>query len=204
MGAGLLLAASPAWADVRVDTATPDWVTNDGTDKVTCTTGTSCGLNIQSYLPPVWGCYSETTAGVTLSFTQCQTYARGAVTATKVPNGPCVLTMIHALEVSFVSGIDSSIGGTWHQEATFVPVDNTAVGTTKYHVTMHGSGPFEGQTVGAGSLYGTFDLNFPAPGVLRSSCKSAGAGTLIPTLNDTENRFDGSVLHVDADSVQQR
>jgi len=79
--------------------------------------------------------------------------------------------------------------------------DVSSVGTTKYHVVMHGSGPFENQSVCAGSLYGEFDLTFPAPGLLRS-CKSAAAGKLIPTLNATQSSFDGSVLHIDADSVQ--
>lgn len=200
--AGLLFVAVgvPARADVYEDTATPDWIT-DTTDRVSCTSGTRCSLNIQSYTTD-WGCYSEVVAGVPFAETYCQTFASGAVTATKVPNGPCALTMINSLQVSFVSGVNTSIGGTWHQSATFVPVDNTSVGTTRYHVTMYGGGGYESASVGAGALYGEFDLTFPAPGVLRSSCKSAAAGTLVPTLNDSMGRDDGTVVHLSADSVQ--
>jgi hypothetical protein len=196
-----LLAGSPAKADVNVDTATPDWII-DSTDHVNCTNGSSCSLNLASWTTD-WGCYSETLSGVTFSDTFCQTFASGTVTATKAPNAPCSLTMINSLQISFVSGVNPSVGGTWHQAATFVAVDSTSVGTTKYHVTMHGGGPYEGESLGAGALYGEFDLTFPAPGVLRSNCKSSAAGTLIPTLNDTENRFDGTVIHLSADSVQQ-
>lgn len=199
--ATVMLVGAPARADVVVHTAIPDWII-DSTDRVTCPSGTTCSLRVQSWTPPSWGCFQETTAGITSSYTMCETYVSGTITATKVPNGPCALTMIRALQVSFISGIDRSIGGTWHQEATFVPKENSSVGTTKYHVVMHGSGPFENQSVGAGSLYGEFDLTFPAPGLLRS-CKSAAAGKLIPTLNATQSDFDGSVLHIDADSVQQ-
>lgn len=195
-----LLAGSPARADVYADTAFPDWIV-DSTDQVTCTSGTTCALNLESWTT-AWGCYSETVSGVTFVYTNCQTFASGTVTATKVPNGPCTLAMINSLQVSFSSGVNSSLGGTWHQSATFIPVDNTSVGTTKYHVTMHGGGRYEGGSVGAGDLYGEFDLTFPAPGVLRSNCKSAAAGTLVPTLNDTVNRLDGTVIHLAVDSVQ--
>ncbi|MDQ1711157.1 MAG: hypothetical protein QOE45_607 [Frankiaceae bacterium] len=196
-----LLAGSPARADVNVDTAAPDWIV-DSTDSVACTSGSSCALKIQSWTT-AWGCYTETVNGVPLNYTNCQVFASGAVTATKVPNGPCAFTMINSLQISFISGINSSVGGTWHQAATFVAVENSSVGTTKYHVTMHGGGGYESESIGAGALHGEFDLTFPAPGVLRSNCKSAAAGKLMPTLNDTSDRTDGTVIHLTADSVQQ-
>ncbi len=194
-----LIAGSPARATTTVDTAVPDWI-EDTTDRVACTTGSTCTLKIQSWIT-TWGCYSETLPSFQFSHTMCQVFANGPVTATTVPNGPCTLTMINTLQISFVSGVSTGLGGTWHQAATFVPVDNTAIGTTKYRVTMHGGGPFEGQTAGAGSLSGAFDLVFPAPGVLRSNCKSAAPGTLVPTLNDSRDT-DGTVIHILGDSIQ--
>jgi hypothetical protein len=197
----LLLAGAPyAHASVDVDTATPDWVV-DANDSVSCTTGSSCSLKIQSYTT-VWGCYTEIIRGVTFADTNCQTFASGRVTAKIIPNGPCILTMDDALYVSFISGIEPALGGTWQQSATFVPVDNSAVGTTRYHVTMHGGGRYASSSVGAGALHGELDLTFPAPGVLRSSCKSAAAGKLVPTVNDSTDRTDGTVVHLTADSVQ--
>lgn len=198
-GAVSLLSGPTASADVIVDTAIPDWIV-DPTDYVSCTSGARCTLNIQSWTT-AWGCYSETVSGARFLRTSCQTYASGTVTVTKVPNGPCALTMTNALEVSFISGIHSDVGGTWHQSVTFVPVENSSVGATRYHVTMHGGGGYESQTVGAGALHGEFDLIFPAPGLLRSSCKSAAAGTLYPALDDS-GETDGTVIHLTADSVQ--
>jgi hypothetical protein len=198
-----LLAGTPARAATNVDTAVPDWI-EDSTDHVTCTSGSGCALSLQSWTT-AWGCYSETVAGAsgsgeTVPYTNCQVFVTGTVAATKVPNGPCALTMIDTLKVSFVSGLFAGLGGTWRQSATFVPVTNTAVGTTKYHVVMHGGGPFESGSVGAGALHGDFDLNFPAPGMLRSSCMSA-QGTLVPT-STTSGRTDGTVIHIYGDSIQ--
>jgi hypothetical protein len=199
-----LLAGSPARAALNADTAIPDWI-EDSTDRVTCTSGSSCALNLQSWTN-AWGCYSETVAGLSgsgqpVAYTNCQVFASGTVTARTVSNGPCELTLIDALRVSFISGLFAGLGGTWHQSATFVPVTNTAVGTTRYHVVMHGSGPFEAASVGAGGLHGEFDLNFPAPGVLRSTCTSAAAGTLVPTTSEP-GRTDGTVIHIYGDSIQ--
>lgn len=202
VAATVLLMGVPARADVVVHTAIPDWVI-DSSNKVACASGSGCTLAIRSWTSPNWGCYEETTAGITWSFTMCETYVSGGISTTRVPNGPCALTMIRGLRVMFVSGLEQAIGGTWFQDATFVPTENSAVGTTRYRVVMHGSGPFQNQSVGAGSLAGEFDLTFPAPGLLRD-CKAAGAGKLIPTVSSDsqQGRFDGSVLHIEADSVQ--
>ncbi len=193
--AGLL--GTPAHAEsATIDVAYPDYLVNSF-DFVRCTTGNRCDLSLQSYLPPSWGCYEETVGGVTLFFTQCQVLIEARVTAQVVPNGHCLLSTINGLSVSFVSGVNAQIGGSWHQEVAFAPVPTsvTAVGITKFTVVMHGGGNLEGQFAGGGSLYGEFDLTFPGAG-LKRDCKATTEGKLVPRTNSTVPRYDGSIIEI--------